>query len=84
MILNVKKMWLFAITILSILLVGCVPKLMHSNPESVTIKSDGYTGGLPAAAKLADEECGKHGKYAVVIPENTSYVYSFECRKPAE
>ena len=83
MILNVRKLRLFVIAI-PLLLVGCTPTLMHSNPESVTVKSDGYTGGLSSAAKLADIECQKYGKYAVVIPENTSYIYSFECRKPTE
>ena len=54
--------------ILSILLIisGCAPYIISSNPRQVTI---GYAGGADAQ-EMADKECKKHGRYAIHRPDN--------------
>ena len=63
---------------------GCfvTPRLMSSNPVSVTLSNSGPINRAQSDA-IANRECQKHGKYAVLRPDNIPDGHvAYECVKP--
>jgi len=63
-------------------LTGCItPRVMSSNPRSVVIEgaNSSFNDG---GQKLADEQCSRHGRYAIHRPDNIrDGRATFECIK---
>jgi hypothetical protein len=55
-----------AITLISlaVLLAGCAAKIIDSNPRMVMVNAG--SADPAGALKVANEACGKHGRYAVL------------------
>ena len=78
---NTKKSFLLVLA--TLILAGCAtPSIVSSNPASITIKGS-FSYNTAASDALANTECQKYGKYALIRPDNIrdSYV-TYECVKP--
>lgn len=69
-----------ALIILAGLSTGCGPMLVSSAPRMVTL-GNVTTITEAAALQLAETECAKHNRHAVVIPDNRDDGrQSYECK----
>jgi hypothetical protein len=59
------KNQLFLISFL-LIISGCAPYIITSNPRQVTIGN----GGNSEAQEMADNECKKHERYGIHRPDN--------------
>ena len=66
---------------LLIILTGCSAKVTYSGGKTVVVRSGAPDMGLENAFLLADQECLKQGKSAVVRSVTSPYSneYIFEC-----
>lgn len=69
----------FLVLALCLGLGGCGAKLLNSNPRSVIV--EGAPADVSAAQKIADAECSKHKRHAVLTgrPRGYSNEFLFDC-----
>jgi len=60
---------LFILIPFLLIMSGCTPYLLTSNPRQVTI-GNMHTSNAVESQALADKECKKHGRYAIHRPDN--------------
>jgi hypothetical protein len=73
-----RKLWLLAL----VLLVGCAPKIIAANEDSITLRYDSASA-MNAAIAEGLAHCAKHGKKGVPMTGyrvSISYVQVVECR----
>jgi len=65
-----NKMTLTTLAMLSLVISGCAPSLVHSNSAGGVISLAGVVQEQRKAMILAGAECAKHGKVAVAKGQN--------------
>ena len=70
-----------ALLVVGTILGGCTPMVVTSNPRSVVIENTSAMNAAKAQA-MADAECQKHGKYAILRLDNVrDGQATYECIK---
>lgn len=68
------------IAVLSLAIAGCAPVMQMATPRTVVISNVDVMNATQAH-RMAEEECVKHGRHAVEIPDNIrDGRQSYECK----
>ena len=70
-----------ALIALALALAGCAnsPEVVDSGPNNVLINVADSDEGMAGAKRLADQECGKYGRYAKFMKRVSRTTLSFAC-----